>query len=127
VLVVGGALTGMSVCRFLAERGSLVMLTDRSDLAGKQKELAALAELGVDLMVGGHREGDFLDADMIVVSPGVPLSIDLLRRADAAGVRIVGDVELASWYLKAPILAVTGVVAQHRDERFALGPIRRLR
>ena len=108
VLVVGGALTGMSVCRFLAARGSVVTLTDRSDLAGKKDELSALAGLGVELMIGGHREKDFLDADLIVASPGVPLSIEPLRRAEAAGVDIIGDVELAYWYLKAPICAVTG-------------------
>jgi len=108
VLVVGGALTGMSVCRFLAKHGSRVTLTDRSDLAGREAELSALAGLEVDLMIGGHRERDFLGADMIVVSPGVPLSIEPLEKARQAGVTIIGDVELAFWYLKAPICAVTG-------------------
>lgn len=108
VLVVGGALTGMSVSRFLAKRGSRVTLTDRSDLVGRDAELSALTDLGVELMIGGHREKDFLDADMIVVSPGVPLSIEPLKRAERAGVTIIGDVELAFWYLKAPICAVTG-------------------
>ena len=108
VLVVGGALTGMSVCRFLAKRGSRVTLTDRSDLAGRDAELSALTDLGVELIIGGHREKDFLDADMIVVSPGVPLSIEPLRRAERAGVTIIGDVELAFWHLEAPICAVTG-------------------
>jgi UDP-N-acetylmuramoylalanine--D-glutamate ligase len=108
VLVVGGALTGVSVCRFLAKRGSLVTLTDRSDLAGREGELSILTDLGVDLVIGGHREGDFLDADLIVVSPGVPLSIEPLEKAKEAGVTIVGDVELAFWYLEAPICAVTG-------------------
>ncbi|MBN1883492.1 MAG: UDP-N-acetylmuramoyl-L-alanine--D-glutamate ligase [Deltaproteobacteria bacterium] len=108
VLVVGGALTGISVCRFLARRGSRVTLTDLSNLAGKESELSALAGLGVNLVIGGHRDRDFLDADLIVVSPGVPLFIESLVKAKQAGVTIIGDVELASWYLKAPILAVTG-------------------
>jgi UDP-N-acetylmuramoylalanine--D-glutamate ligase len=108
VLVVGGAVTGMSVCRFLAKRGSRVTLTDRSDLAGRETELSALTDLGVGLMIGGHREADFLNADMIVVSPGVPLSIEPLTKAQKAGVTIIGDVELAFRYLKTPICAVTG-------------------
>lgn len=108
VVVVGGARTGMSAARFLVGRGSRVTLTDMSDLPGKQAELSQLRDLGVVTDLGRHNPEVFLGADLIVVSPGVPLFIGPLAEAGKRGVRIIGEVELAARFLSAPIIAVTG-------------------
>lgn len=71
-------------------------------------ELDALRNTGVTIVTGGHPEALFLTSDLIVVSPGVPLTIEPLHRARQAGVKIASEVELASWFLKGKVVAVTG-------------------
>jgi UDP-N-acetylmuramoylalanine--D-glutamate ligase len=108
VVVVGGARTGISTARFLAGRGSRVTLTDMSDLPGKEHELSKLRDMGVITDLGRHNPEVFFGADLIVVSPGVPLFIEPLSEAGRRGIRIIGEVELASRFLTSPIIAVTG-------------------
>lgn len=107
LLVVGAGRSGLAVARFAAERGSQVTLTD----AKSEAELAAsLAELpsSVRLELGGHRQPSFTGADLIVLSPGVPPTLPELEAARRAGVAITGEIELASRYIDAPLVAVTG-------------------
>jgi UDP-N-acetylmuramoylalanine--D-glutamate ligase len=108
VVVVGGARTGLSTARFLAGRGCRVTLTDMSDLAGKQAELSDLRDLGVVTDLGRHDRATFLAADLIVLSPGVPLFMEPLAEAKKKGVRIIGEVELAFRFFDTPVIAVTG-------------------
>ena len=108
VLVVGLARTGVSVARFLLERKARVICTDVKTEEELGAAAAALREAGCRLSLGGHRTELFQDADLIVVSPGVPLTISPLREVRAAGVEIIGEVELAFRHMARPIVAVTG-------------------
>jgi UDP-N-acetylmuramoylalanine--D-glutamate ligase len=67
-----------------------------------------MALLGIDLEFGPHRKETFLRADGIVLSPGVAWDLEALRRARAGGVPVVGELELASWFFRGPIVAITG-------------------
>ncbi len=108
VLVVGGARTGLSTARFLAARGAHVTLTDMATLADRKADIRQLSDLGVALELGIHKNETFLGSDLIVVSPGVALFIEPLVAARDRGVRIIGELELASRFIAAPIVAVTG-------------------
>jgi UDP-N-acetylmuramoylalanine--D-glutamate ligase len=65
-------------------------------------------QLGIELETGGHKEETFLHADMIIVSPGVPLDIGPLKAACEAGIPVLGEMELASRMINTPLVAVTG-------------------
>jgi len=71
VLVVGFARTGQAVCDFLLERGALVTVTDKKPL-DQLENVANYQEKGVLFDCGGHRMEACLEADLIVLSPGVP-------------------------------------------------------
>jgi len=58
--------------------------------------------------VGLQTESAFADADLIVLSPGVPADHADLSAARQRGVKIIGDLELASWFLKGEIIGITG-------------------
>ena len=64
--------------------------------------------LGVGLETGGHREETFLNSDMIIISPGVPLDIEPLKAAREMGVPVMGELELAARLIDTPFVAVTG-------------------
>ncbi len=94
VVVVGLGLSGIAACRLLLARGAKVTATDRLAPEAASDAVRALEADGVTLALGGHAGARLVDADLIVISPGVP-SFPELELADAAGVPIWGEVELA--------------------------------
>src|SRR5512136_661134 len=96
VTVVGLARSGRAACTVLAERGALVVGTDRSPRETLRGDLAELEARGVRIETGGHHAESFLAADLIVISPGVPTDMPLLAQARLQGIPVWGEVELAS-------------------------------
>jgi len=60
------------------------------------------------LEAGGHRKETFLNAELIVVSPGVPHDIPFIQSALERNIPVIGEMELASRFVDTPIIAVTG-------------------
>jgi UDP-N-acetylmuramoylalanine--D-glutamate ligase len=108
ILVVGLARSGIAAARFLARRGARVRATDTATADRLQPAIEELQALGINLEVGGHRPESFTRADLIVISPGVPHRMPLLEAARAAGVSVIGELELAARFIAEPIVAVTG-------------------
>jgi len=108
VLVVGLARTGIATVRFLTRRGARVKVSEVKGAAELGAAREALRGLQIEWELGGHSSAFFLDADMIVVSPGVPMDLGPLARARAQGIPIISEVELAFRSLRRPLIAVTG-------------------
>jgi UDP-N-acetylmuramoylalanine--D-glutamate ligase len=106
VLVVGLGRSGVGAARLCAARGARVTVTDRKGATELAEAVRALDGCAA-LELGGHREEAFVSSDLVVLSPGVP-EIPELRAARKAGVPVLGELELASRFVEAPILAVTG-------------------
>jgi UDP-N-acetylmuramoylalanine--D-glutamate ligase len=106
VLVVGLGRSGVAAAQLCAARGARVTVTDSRGAGELGAALAALPA-GVERALGGHPEAVFTGADVIVLSPGVP-EIEPLRAARAAGVTITGEMELASRFVSARLVAITG-------------------
>ncbi len=104
----GLARTGVACCRLLAAQGAAVTATDMRDETALAEVLAELDGLGVRFVLGRHEETDFLAAELIVVSPGVPMDHPLLLLAKAADREIVSEIELASRFITSPLVAITG-------------------
>ncbi|OQY18194.1 MAG: UDP-N-acetylmuramoyl-L-alanine--D-glutamate ligase [Desulfobacteraceae bacterium 4572_35.1] len=110
IVVVGAGCSGIAVCRYAVNNGAQVVLSDRRSLAEIEaggNDIRAVAG-SVECDFSGHTEEYFTQADLIVISPGVPLSIPALVAAKAAGIPIVGEIELASRLLSCPMMAITG-------------------
>ena len=107
VLVVGLGKSGVAAAGLCVARGAAqVTVTDRNDASQLAAALARLPP-GVQQELGGHHLESFVGADLIVLSPGVPEIPELLA-ARAAGVPVTGELELASRYLGATLVAITG-------------------
>jgi UDP-N-acetylmuramoylalanine--D-glutamate ligase len=105
IVVVGAARSGIAAVQLLARRGARVTL---ADVKPELPEAAGLGDLGVDVRLGPHDPALFARADLIVLSPGVPLRQPALARARRARVPIIGEVELASRMMRGRIVAITG-------------------
>ena len=105
VTIVGGARSGLAALQLLRKAGAIVFLTEYGP--GTPALLEFLASESIPHETGGHTD-KALEADFIVVSPGVPSGIPLLRNATERSIPIYSEVEIASWFCQAPIVAVTG-------------------
>ena len=105
MVVVGAARSGLAAAELLAARGARVTLSDtRPQIA----EADALRQRGVTLELGGHETATFVHADLVVLSPGVPPEQPAVAAARAHGVPVIGEIELASQWLKGRVIAITG-------------------
>jgi UDP-N-acetylmuramoylalanine--D-glutamate ligase len=108
VLVVGLGKSGLAAALFLRRQGAQVTVSDVRSAEALAKELPALLEEGIAVEAGGHGMLTFRRQDLIVVSPGVPLDTPELAQVKAFGLPVIGELELASRFLKGKTLAITG-------------------
>jgi len=107
ILVVGLARTGVALCRFLAGHGARVTVTDQAppeNLADFRREIQGLGVVEALGLAQPRWQG----FDAIVASPGVPPELPWLIAARAAGVPIMGELEVAAPFIRRPLLAVSG-------------------
>ncbi len=105
VVVVGAARSGVAAADLLVRRGAQVVLTDLKP-ALPPETTARLT--GVALELGSHRTDTLRGADLVVLSPGVPVQQPDVAEARRAGVEVIGEIELASRWLRGRTIAVTG-------------------
>lgn len=106
VVVFGAGRSGLAAANLLASRGLHVTLTD----------IRSSSELGIDERLshsvrrafGGHPEDLLDDVDTVVVSPGIPPTVPLLRKAVRLGIPLISEIELAFRYLEGRVIAITG-------------------
>lgn len=109
VLVVGLGKSGLSAARWLSKEGARVVLSDMKEEGELDAaSLREILEMGIKLEAGSHRKETFLNPDMIIVSPGVPLDMGPLKAAIDIGIPVLGEMELATRLIKTPLIAVTG-------------------
>ncbi len=106
VLVVGLGLSGVAAARFCAHKQARVTVNDIRNAEALAVPLGRLPGT-VQVVLGAHPESLFSSVDLIVLSPGVP-PLPALDAARAAGVQILGEIELAAQYLDGEVVAVTG-------------------
>jgi UDP-N-acetylmuramoylalanine--D-glutamate ligase len=107
VLVVGLGKSGLAAARFLKAQGARVTVSDARP-AMLIAELSELLEQGYMVEAGSHGLLTFRRQDLIVVSPGVPMSTPELKQVRAMGAHIIGELELGAQYLQGEVVAVTG-------------------
>ena len=110
VLVLGLGDTGLSALRWLHRQGARLSVADTREIPPGIATLEA--ELpSVKLHTGVFTETVFNDAEIIVISPGVPMAEPMVQNALKRGVPVVGDVELFAQYkpASAKVIAITGV------------------
>jgi UDP-N-acetylmuramoylalanine--D-glutamate ligase len=107
VLVVGLGKSGLAAAHFLKARGARVTVSDARP-ATLIAEISEMLEQGYMVEAGSHGLLTFRRQDLIVVSPGVPMSTPELKQVRAMGAHIIGELELGAEFLLGEIVAVTG-------------------
>jgi UDP-N-acetylmuramoylalanine--D-glutamate ligase len=105
VTVIGGKRSGLSAATLLKKHGAKVFLTERD--AMDKRFIEKLERSKISFEAGGHTERVF-ECDFAVISPGVPSNAPIVKRLEAANVSVYSEIEAASWFCKARIVAITG-------------------
>ena len=109
--VLGAGRSGLSATRLLRRRGAQVTVYDEQPADRLAAAALELASAGAVLRAGRPLSDlDLGTPGLLVVSPGVPLSLESVARARARGVRVLGEVELAGHFLApgVPLVGITG-------------------
>ena len=105
-VVVGTGKSGLAAARLLDVLGARVRIVDRNEQV--TEEVLGALKGKVQLITGPHEKAHFSDADIIVLSPGVAVKKLAPVLEDIPSRNIVAELEFASWFIEAPVLAVTG-------------------
>ncbi len=108
ILVVGLGKSGIAAAEFLAARGAVVTANDSQSVENIIAVARQLKEKNIEVIAGSHPPALFENADLIVVSPGVPLALEPFQQAKNAGVPIISEVELAARFLQGRLIGITG-------------------
>lgn len=105
VTVLGAARSGRAVADLLVRAGAEVLLSDHGPM--EDTLLQWCHQRGIQVESHGHTD-KVLAADFLVVSPGIPMTAQPVQEALASGLPIYSELEVASWYAKGQIIAITG-------------------
>ncbi|MCF7804976.1 MAG: hypothetical protein K9N46_03475 [Candidatus Marinimicrobia bacterium] len=107
VTVLGAQRTGMAAARLLKQWGAKVFISDMDEDALSEKCIKELAKAGIEYELGSHSERVY-DADLVIISPGIPESALVVQELQKLEIPMISEVELASWFVDSPVIAVTG-------------------
>lgn len=111
ILVLGLGVSGMSMVRWLTNRGAIVRVADTRVVPPFAAQLRTDYP-DVELHTGRLEEQLFTGADVVAISPGVPLAQPLVTRARNQGIPVLGDIELFAHarkqYVHSKVIAITG-------------------
>ena len=107
ITVIGLGKSGEAAALLGAHLGANIFMSDGGstpDILDRQKRLISQ---GITVEIGGHTDKIY-DADLWVLSPGIPQDAAMVLTAKEKGIPVVSEIEFGSWFTQAPILALTG-------------------
>ncbi|MFC2123641.1 UDP-N-acetylmuramoyl-L-alanine--D-glutamate ligase [Bacteroidota bacterium] len=106
LVILGAGESGIGAALLAKAKGFVPYVSDASTIKSEYKQ--ELQSNFIAFEEGKHDESLILSADMIVKSPGIPKHIEVLKKARERNIEIVSEIEFASRFTKAKIIAITG-------------------
>lgn len=106
VIVLGGGESGFGAAYLAKKKGVEVFLSDKGEIRENYKQM--LMDSGIEFEEGKHSEERILNAEWVVKSPGIPKKAELITKIQEKGIRLSSEIEFASEFTDAKIIAITG-------------------
>jgi len=106
VVILGAGESGTGAALLAKAKGFDVFVSDQGSIKDKYK--AELTNASLAFEEGIHTDDKILNADLIVKSPGIPDKAEIVKKAKAASIAIVDEIEFASRYTQSKVIAITG-------------------
>ncbi len=107
ISVVGAVRSGVAVAKLLKSHGAKVFVSDSAPAEKLLSSISSLQSEGIDWEVGKHSDRVYM-CELMVISPGVPSNAPVVLKAQKRGIKVVSELEVGSWFCRAPIVAITG-------------------
>ncbi|MEE9429844.1 MAG: UDP-N-acetylmuramoyl-L-alanine--D-glutamate ligase [Melioribacteraceae bacterium] len=107
ISILGAVRSGIASAKLAKQNGAIPFVSDLSDTKEIRKGIEALDTIGVKYELGQHSEKIY-DCDFIVTSPGIPSKSSVLTVAQEKGLKVISEIEFASWFCDGKIIAITG-------------------
>lgn len=108
VLVVGMARSGVAAAKLLAQQGAAVTVNDMKTEEAFGGALDELRALGCRFALGCAPQACFDSQDMMIISPGIAWAKPFVQEAIAAGIEVIGELELGARLSRGALVAITG-------------------
>ncbi len=105
IVIAGAARSGVAAARLLKRKGAVPFISDAGTIPEAVQTL--LNNEGIRFEQNMHSDSA-LEGDFLVVSPGVPDSSSIIHGYITRNKEVFSEVEVASWFCRSPIIAVTG-------------------
>ena len=106
LVILGGGESGVGTALLGKDKGYEVFVSDKGIIKEKYKEVLIHNE--IEFEDGQHTEAKILNADLIMKSPGIPDKVALVKQIRAQGITVVSEIEFASNFTEATLVAITG-------------------
>lgn len=107
ILIIGAARSGIASAEYLLSIGKTIVVSDMNNKVAEKVE-AQLGHASVSYVWGSQPDVAALRPSLIVMSPGVPLTIPPVVQARELGIPVISEPELAYRYSDVPFVAITG-------------------
>lgn len=108
IAVVGAGRTGIALAKFLSRYEAEVLISDHKSEAELFNFLGEIEKLPVKVELEGNNLNSLSKQDYVILSPGVPSSLNLFKHLKSLGIQITGEFEFASRFIKEPMVVITG-------------------
>jgi UDP-N-acetylmuramoylalanine--D-glutamate ligase len=106
IVILGAGESGSGAAWLAKVKGYDVFVSDQGPI--KEKYKTDLEQHGITFEEGKHTEEEILNANLVIKSPGIPDKAEIIKKLKAKGVEVIDELEFASRYTKAKIIAITG-------------------
>ncbi len=107
ISVIGAERSGIAVATLLYSKNANVFVSDLGENESTRQHIAELCTANIECEFGGHSERVY-DCSLMVISPGVPTNAPVVVEARRREIKVVAEIEVASWFCKGSIIAITG-------------------
>ncbi|MCK4400900.1 UDP-N-acetylmuramoyl-L-alanine--D-glutamate ligase [bacterium] len=108
ITVLGLGKSGLAAAKLAKKMGADVFVSDSSASDDVKKNKDILASIGIKVEIGGHSDNVYKNKHLIILSPGISPDISFFRKANEENIEVVSEIEFASWFSPAKIIAITG-------------------
>lgn len=106
IAILGALESGVGTALLAKKQGFDIWVSDVGRIPEKYKQI--LEEEGIPYEEGKHSRSEILNADLIMKSPGISEIAPMMKEVRAAEILVVSEIEFASRYTDAFIIAITG-------------------
>jgi len=106
LVILGGGESGVGTALLGKEKGFEVFVSDKGIIKKKYKDVLLNNE--IEFEEKKHTELKILNADFVMKSPGIPDKVELIKKIRTANIQVVSEIEFASRYTDATLVAITG-------------------